>query len=272
MPANRQSLAITKNYGRRLREVERRLLVEGQRNWRMNGNFDADYAVWLDAVVPAVVAAQAVMVRLTSAYLGAFESSERRRVVRPPTLPADQYLGVDRNGVPIRESWVSPPIKAKIAMSQGKTISEASIIGYETSANLIRLDSYASARNAMRDYMQQSEVIIGYRRVEGEEPTCGGCLAALTNDVLSPSEDFASHPGCDCVAEPVYGDVDDLFNHPTGQEIYSRMNAQERIEAVGLEASQLLDNGTIRLAELQDIPARQAQETFLTQRPVKDVT
>lgn len=247
------------------------MLIEGERNWNMQGNFDADYAVWLEAVVPAVAAAQALMVRLTAAYLGAFESSERGRVVRPPQLEPQQYVGRDRNGVPIQESWVSPPIKAKIAMSEGKTIPEASIIGYETSANLIRLDSYASARNAMRDHMQQSEVIIGYRRVEGDEPTCGGCLAAIDNDVLSATEDFATHPGCDCVAEPVYGDVDDLFQHPSGQEIYSRMSAQEKIEAVGLEASQLIDNDTIQLAELLEIPGRQAQKTFLEQAPVKDL-
>jgi hypothetical protein len=269
--ANRRSLAITKNYGQRLREIERRLVLEGQRNWRMDNDFDDEYAVWLEAVIPAVVAAQGLMVRLTSAYLGAFESSERGRVVPPPRIETERFVGVDRNGIPLRESWTSPPIKAKIAIAQGKTIPEASVIAYETSANLIRLDSYASARNAMADHMRNSEVIVGYRRVEGDEPTCGGCLAAIDNEVLSPTEDFATHPGCDCTAEPVYGDVDDLFTHPTGQEIYSRMTAQEKIEAVGLEASQLLDSDTIKLSELLEIPASQAQNTFLQQAPVKDL-
>jgi hypothetical protein len=40
---------------------------------------------------------------------------------------------------------------------------------------------------------------------------------------------------------------------------------------VGLEASQLLDSDTIKLSELLEIPASQAQKTFLQQAPVKDL-
>jgi hypothetical protein len=269
--ANRRSLQITKLYGRRLREIERRVLIQSERAYRSTGDFDEDYARWFDIMAPAVAAAQQLNVRLTSAYLGAFESSERGRVVRPPAIDPSEFVGRTRDGRTFEQGWTSPPIKSKVAMAQGKTIEEAVQIGFETSSNLIRLDTYAAARDAMSKVIRENDGIIGYKRVEGDEPTCGGCLAAIDNDVLMPSDDFATHAGCDCVAEPVYGDVDDLFNHPTGQEQYSRFSEQEKIEAVGLEAAQLIDSDQIRLSELQGVSVTALGDNFLTQRPISDV-
>ena len=271
MAANRRSLQITNLYGRRLKEIERRVLEQSRRTWRVTGDFDADYAGWFEVMAPAVAAAQQLNVRLTSAYLGAFESSEKGRVVRPPNIDPAQYVGKTRDGRTFEEGWTSPPIKSKFAMAQGKTIEEAAKIGFETSSNLIRLDTYAAARDAMAGVIRDSGGIIGYRRVSQGETTCGGCLAAESGDVLSDTEDFATHGGCDCVAEPVYGDVDDLFKHPTGQERYSRLSTPEKIEAVGLDASQLIDSGQIRLAELEGVSVTALGDNFLTERPLKDV-
>jgi len=271
VPANRRSLAITNAYGQRLKAIERRVLEQSRRSWQNTGEFDADYARWFEVMAPAVAAAQAANVTLTSAYLGAFESSERGRVVRPPQIDPAEFVGKTRDGRTFEEGWTSPPIKSKVAILEGKTIEEASKIGFDTSSNLIRLDSYAAARNAMAKVIRDSGGIIGYRRVSQGETTCGGCLAAESGDVLSDTEDFATHAGCDCVAEPVYGDVDDLFNHPTGAERYSRLSAQEKIEAVGLDAAQLIDDGQIRLAELQGVSVTALGDNFLTERPLKDV-
>jgi hypothetical protein len=271
VPANRRSLAITNAYGQRLKAIERRVLEQSRRSWQNTGEFDADYARWFEVMAPAVAAAQAANVTLTSAYLGAFESSERGRVVRPPQIDPAEFVGKTRDGRSFEEGWTSPPIKSKVAMAEGKTIEEAAKIGFEASSNLVRLDTYAAARDAMSKVIRDSGGIIGYRRVSQGETTCGGCLAAESGDVLSDTEDFATHAGCDCVAEPVYGDVDDLFNHPTGAERYSRLSAQEKIEAVGLDAAQLIDDGQIRLAELQGVSVTALGDNFLTERPLKDV-
>ena len=271
MPANRQSLAITNAYGQRLKAVEARVLAQNERAWNLRGDFDADYAEWFAVMAPAVAAAQALNVRLTSAYLGAFRTSETRTRSRPPEIDPAEFVGKTRDGRTFGEGWTSPLIKTKVAMAEGKSIPEASNIGLEASANIIRMDTYAAARDAMASQIQRNDGIIGYRRVSQGETTCGGCLAAEDGEVLSQSEDFASHPGCDCVAEPVYGDVDDLFNHPTGAERFSRLTAQEKIEAVGLDAAQLLSTEDIQLYELAGKFRTATGQDFLVERPVKDL-
>ena len=268
MPANRRSLVITNAYGRRLKVIESRVVEQSRRTWQVTGDFDGDYAAWFSVMAPAVAAAQALNLRLTSAYLGAFQSSETGRVVKPPAIPTEPYVGRTRDGRTFEEGWTSPPIKSKVAMAEGRTIQEAADIGLDAASNLIRLDTYAAARNAMADQIKASDGIIGYRRVSQGETTCGGCLAAEDGDVLSDSEDFATHAGCDCVAEPVYGDVDDLFKHPTGAERYSRLSTEEKIEAVGLEAAQLLDSDQIALRDLAGKSPTALGDDFLTQRPL----
>ena len=47
MPANPASLRITNLYGRRIREISRRLSIQLQNRWRLTGDFDAEYAEWL---------------------------------------------------------------------------------------------------------------------------------------------------------------------------------------------------------------------------------
>ena len=271
MAANRRSLAITNEYGRRLKAVEAQVLAQNQRAWNLTGNFDAEYAEWFAFMAPAVVAAQALNVRLTSAYLGAFRTSETRTSSRPPDIDPAEFVGKTRDGRTFEQGWTSPLIKTKVAMGEGKTIQEAAKIGLDASANLIRLDTYAAARDAMANQIRDNDGIIGYKRVEGAEPTCGGCLSAIDNDVLMPEEDFATHPGCDCVAEPVYGDVDDLFNHPTGAESYSRLSTAEKIEAVGQDAAQLLGSDEITLYDLAGRFRTELGQDFLIQRPLKDV-
>jgi hypothetical protein len=157
-------------------------------------------------------------------------------------------------------------------MAEGKTIQEAAKIGLEASSNLIRLDTYAAARNALSNQFRSNEAIIGYRRVLNGERDCGGCMAAASNDILAPEDDFESHPGCDCTGEAVFADAEDRFQHPTGAEVFSRMTAEEKINAVGLEAAQLLDSDQIALRDLAGKSPTALGDDFLTQRPLVDVT
>jgi hypothetical protein len=205
-------------------------------------------------MAPAVSAAQALNLRLTAAYLGAFQSSETGRVVNPPQIDPEPYVGRTRDGRTFEEGWSSPPIKSKVAMAEGKTIEEAAKIGFEASSNLIKLDTYAAARNALSDQFRSNDQIIGYRRVLNGEDDCGGCMAAASNDILAPEDDFETHPGCDCTGEAVFADVED------------------RINAVGLEAAQLLDSDQIALRDLAGQSPTVLGDNFLTQRPLVDVT
>ena len=271
MPANPRSLRITDLYGRRLKAASIQLVRQVQARWRLTGDFDADYAAWLAFAIPATTAAQRFGVQLTAGYIAAFESSERSRPVPPPALNAESVVGRSRDGRPLREAWTSPPIKAKLAVREGKSTPEASRIAYDAASRLVRFDTDEAARIVMSEHLRRNEGIIGYRRVSQGETTCGGCLAAEDGEVLSPVEDFASHPGCDCVAEPVYGDVDDLFRHPTGQQRYNQLSPEEKVEAVGAEAAQLIDSDEIRLAQLEGRFETARGQDFLVERPVKDV-
>lgn len=271
MPANRRSLQITNLYGRRIKALSRDLANRLGARWRLTGDFDAQYAEWLAYAIPATTAAQTLAVQITSGYLGAFRSSEAGRVLPPPRLNGDGIVGRSRDGRPLAESLDSPLIKAKLAVGEGKSTQEASKIGFDVASRSIRFDTDEAARLVMSEYLRQNDNIIGYRRVSGGESTCGGCLAAESGEVLLPTEDFASHPGCDCVAEPVYGDVDDLFRHPTGQQKYDSLTPEEKVEAVGLDASQLIDSGEIRLAQLEDRFETELGPNFLVERPLKDV-
>ena len=270
MAANRASLQITLAYGRRLKQVERAVKDYIRRTWVLGpGDLEERYEAWKAGAVSAVEQGQLVQVRLTAGYLAAFESSERRRPIRPAAIDPSPYVGKTYGGGELTDWADSPRIQALTEVKAGKPVAEAAASARESAAIEAGLHTYTAGRNAMSNQLQANRGIIGYRRKTHGE-TCGGCLAAADNKVLLPSTSFPTHPGCDCTAEPVVGDVSDRYQHPSGLEQYQRLTSTQKVEAVGPAAAEAIANDTISLFDLKGAWPNDFAPDFLTQRPLSD--
>lgn len=270
MAANRASLQITLAYGRRLKQIERAVKDYIRRTWVLApGDLDERYEAWKAGAVSVVEQGQLLNIRLTAGYLAAFESSERRRPIRPQPIDPAEYVGKTFGGAQLGDWAESPRIQALTEIKAGKPAKEAAEQAREKASVDAGLHTYTAARNAMSDQLQSNRGIIGYRRKAHGE-SCGGCLAAANNEVLLPYSSFPTHPGCDCTAEPVLGDVADRYQHPSGLEQYQRMTSTQKVDAVGPEAAQAISEGTISLFDLKGAWQNDFAPDFLTQRPLSD--
>lgn len=270
MAANRASLEITLAYGRRLKEVERAVKDFIRNTWVLGpGDLEERYDAWKAGAVTAIEQGQLLNIRLTAGYLAAFESSERRRLIRPKAIDPTSYVGKTFGGGELTDWADSPRIQALTEIKAGKPAKEAAEQAREKASTDAGLHTYTASRSAMSDQLQNNRGIIGYRRKAHGE-SCAGCLAASNNEILLPSASFPTHPGCDCTAEPVVGDVSDRYQHPSGLEQYQRMTSTQKAEAVGPEAAQAIADGTISLFDLKGAWPNDFAPDFLTQRPLSD--
>lgn len=270
MAANPRSLEVTLAYGRRLKAVERRVKRFIRNRWQLGpGDLDERYEAWKAEALRSITQAQLLNVQLTAGFLSAFETLERGGPVRPVAIDPSEFVGKTYGGADLGE-WVDKPkIDALAQIKAGRPVPEAAANALDKAVMDAGLHTYAAQRGALSSAMQSRQGVIGYRRVVVGE-TCGGCLAAAKNDVLMPTEQFATHPNCDCVAEPVLGDVSDRYKHPSGLEQYERLTSTQKAEAVGPEAAQAIADGAISLFDLKGAWTNDFAPDFLTQRPLSD--
>lgn len=238
--------------------------------WQLSGNFDAEYGAWLDAVVPATAQAQRQNVRLTQGYVSAFVVSETGKRTRLPSIDLDEFVGRSRDGRELRDAWQSPPIKAKVAVSEGKSVDEASDTARNAALALVALDVYAGSRGVLTNLISRVPVIGGWRRVTVGE-TCGACLGAADGRVMPPDAELKVHANCDCVKEPVIRGVPNLFRRPTGEEMWKRMSVEVRVASVGDEAFRAIEEGRINLSDLVGESPMATETNWLTQKPLSEV-
>lgn len=268
MASNRRSLAITDAYGRRLKQVERRVMAEVERQWRLGpGDLEERYDEWMAAAVAAITAGQLFNVRLTIGYVTAYQSAELGRPAQPPQVNPDDFVGKTYGGGDVREWAEKPRIRAKTFIKEGVPVPDAAERARINAVMDAGLHTYAAARQSMAEAIQRSGAIGYRRRVHGE--TCGACLAAANNNILMATEHFASHPNCDCTAEPVYDRAGRNLN-PSGAQLYRTLTPSQRIEAVGPEAANAINQGVIDLFDLEGRSVLDFAPDFLTQLPLSE--
>lgn len=241
MARSQTSLRLTDRYSQSLATTAARVARIARSRWNMDpGDFDGSYETWLDVVVPLVTSAQRTNERLSVAYINAFLRSETGRSARLKL--AESVAGTSRDGRPLREAWESPPIKAKVAMSEGKSVEQAMAEAQTAALRHADLDTYYGARSASTALMVAATAITGYMRVAGGN-ACGACLGAADGTVFDTDEVFEFHPHCDCVAEPVVIGVPDNVQRPTGQEIFNKLPRAEQDRRLGKSAAEAARNG-----------------------------
>lgn len=266
MAANLRSLQLTDRYAARLADTAARVERLAKARWNLDpSDFDASYASWLDVVVPLVTQAQRQNQRLTQAYLTAFITSETGR--RPKLPSVDPVAGRSRDGRDLREAWTSPPIKAKIAISEGRTAEEASAVASSAAIDLVNVDTYHGARGPAAALLAAAPFVTGYRRVTVGQ-TCGACLGAADGSVLPITASFQIHAHCDCVAEPAIRGLP--TRRPTGQQIFDDLNPGAQDQMVGARAAAAIRDGQIGLKDLVGESPMVTEANWITQKPLSE--
>lgn len=268
MASNQLSARLTETYGRQLKAVSDRVMREVERRWVLRrGDLGAPYDRWVEATVAAILAGQALNIRITAGYMRAYERAETGKVGRQPDIKPEEIVGKTYGGGDVRDWAESPRIKAKTAIAEGVSIPEAIAQARDRAIQDAGLHTYAAQREASARFIQLGTPI-GYRRKTHGE-TCGGCIAAMTNEVLSPTANFKTHPNCDCTAVPVY-DRNRGTVFPNGRDIYRTLSPSQRVEAFGPETANAINEGVLDVFDLEGESVLDFAPNFLTQRPLQD--
>lgn len=267
MPAHERSLRLTDLYRARLLTLRERAEGVAADGWRevSLADFEPSFTDWLGKTATAVTDAQVRGVRLTAAYLTAFLSSELGRRVPTVTLDARAYAGTARDGRPLAEAYDTARIAVLVALKEGKSNDEALAAGSVRALRAVELDVMQTARQSLQDAQRDHPLVVGYNRaVSG---TCGACVAASDGE-YSDTDDFESHPGCQCVPEPRVRGVSDTAPRLLGAQLFASMSKAEQDDALGEEAAELVRNG-LPLRELIKRNRMATEPSFITQKPVR---
>lgn len=270
MAARAQSLRLSDRYARQLKRTATRVEQIATSRWRLEPeDFDGSYSTWLDVVVPVVEQAQVQNLRLTRGYLTAFIASETGSRTRLPSVDPDEFVGRSRDGRPLREAWTSPPIKAKMAVGEGKTPEEASDIARDLAIAAVGLDVYSGGRGPLSRVISSLPMFSGWRRVPVGE-TCAACLGLSDGSVMPATATLHIHAGCDCVQEPVVRDVADTARRPTGEDMFGSMTEARQAESIGDAAADAVRSGQVKLSDLVGRSSMANEADWITQRPLSE--
>lgn len=270
MAANPRSLRLTDRFAVQLAATAGRVQRFAGQRWSFApDDFDGSYAAWLDQVLPQVAQAQRQNLRLAQGYVSAFLLSETGRRTRLPSVDANEFVGRSRDGRELREAWGSPPIKAKVAIGDGKSVEEASAIARNAANDLVSVDTYHAARGPVAVLLAAVEAVEGYTRVAGGN-SCGACLGAADGTVFSSDEVFEMHSNCDCVAEPVVRDVPDTVRRESGQDLFLKLSPGQQNARLGDEAAEAVRSGLVTVGDLVGRSPMKTEPDWLTQKPLSE--
>ena len=269
MPRSARSLALTDAYRARVAAARARAVRGVEAQWRTLMPRALDGDAWTSRAAAVIAAAQAEAVRASAGYLTAFLASETGRRPAPVAIASRQYAGAARDGRPLAEALQSPLIGAKAAIGDGMPLEQALAAGLVRARRAAGFNTDQAARRALLDAIHADPRFTGWRRaVRG---TCGACLAAA-EDTVSGSLRFEVHDNCQCVSEPAVAGVPDTVQRLSGAALFARMTIPEQDQAVGPDAAAAIRDGTIALADLKKHSPMQAEQDWITQAPLEDLT
>ncbi|MFJ2113113.1 MULTISPECIES: hypothetical protein [unclassified Streptomyces] len=167
------------------------------------GNYrDADAALFIERVLPVVLATQQQMGQLTDAYL----SSMIADMLGGAAAPAGVQLGEALRGTPPEEVYRRPFVTAYTALSRGADYADAIGQGRTRLLSITETDLQLARTHAAQQSMRRGGAQFFRRRLSSGK-NCALCTIASTQryrvENLMPI-----HPGCHCKPEPLPGNRD----------------------------------------------------------------
>lgn len=269
MPASTGSLQITDAYRVRLGAIRERIQGFAAQRWPSIEELDS--TDWPERVAPALAQAQTEAVRVSTAYLTAYLTSELGQRTRGPAINSGSYAGFSRDGRLVSESLVSPIVGVLKSLKDGQTPAQALSAGLTRAQRMVETDLMHAARESLREGLEKDPRIEGWQRsVRG---SCGACLGdvAVEVSVQLPSLPLHIHPNCQCVTQPVVTGVPNRFPLATGAERFARMSKEEQDEGLGPEAAEKVRTGELALQDLVGESHLETADDFITQRPLEEV-
>jgi hypothetical protein len=269
VPASEHSLRLTDHYRARLAVIAGRAVGVARQSWSQMTSEDLDRAFerWLARVEPATRTAQQMSARTSIAYLTAFLSSELGHRVSVPRVDGLKYIGLSSDGRRLPDALLTALIGTKAAIGDGRNAPEALQIGLDRALRGVGLASWSAARRTLKDGMASDQRIIGWRRV-ARPGACGACLGSMTGRVQPTEHPIEIHPECQCIEEPVVGDVPDRIHRPTGPQLFEGLSSDEQDQRFGAEKAALIRSGEVALADLVATSPMQTEPDFITERPL----
>lgn len=259
MPASQRSLQVTEQYRSRLFSLRARLEEVARRLWPTIEELDS--TDWVDKLAAFLTQSQTTAIRVTSAYLTAFLTTELGERTTGPSIDSATYSGLSRDGRPLAESLRSPLIGTLGRLKQGDTPEDALSYGLNRATRMVGMDFDSAHRSALVQTIDKDERFDGWNRaIRGG---CGACAAKARG--LSHDLWFPVHPGCQCVAEPNVKGTPETFPRPTGQELFNSRSRSEQDEMLGPEIAELVRLGEIELGDLVEVTPMARGEDFITQ-------
>lgn len=164
---------------------------------------DADAALFIERVLPTVLAAQQTMGQITDAYLSAMIADMVGGAAAPVGVQLDEAL----RGVPPDEVYHRPFVTAYTALSQGASYADAVGQARTRLLSITETDLQLARTHAARESMQRSGRVRFFRRELRNPGNCALCVIASTQRYRVENL-LPIHPGCNCKPQPIVGDKD----------------------------------------------------------------
>lgn len=178
-----------------VRQVRNRVKAYASSRWFALGSWrDADIDRFVDEIVPVVQSGQRQVGQLTNSY---FDSMARLMGITPmPLAPAV----LDARGVDPEQVYRRPAVTTYIALSEGKTLTEALSAGAARLSSIVDMDmQLAHTRTA--SLKMASSGFTYYRRILTGAENCSLCVLA-SSQRYRVGNLMPIHPGCDCTVSP----------------------------------------------------------------------
>ncbi|MFJ8855247.1 hypothetical protein [Streptomyces sp. NPDC102437] len=163
---------------------------------------DADAAVFIERVLPVVLATQQQMGQITDAYLSAVIAD----MLGGAAAPAGVQLGEALRGTPPAEVYRRPFVQTWTALARGHDAVDAIGQGRTRLLSITETDLQLARTHAAQQSMQRGGARYFRRRLSSGK-NCALCTIASTQryrvEKLMPI-----HPGCHCKPEPLPGSRD----------------------------------------------------------------
>ncbi|MDV6290319.1 hypothetical protein R2F25_30390 [Streptomyces sp. UP1A-1] len=163
---------------------------------------DADAAVFIERVLPVVLAAQRTMGQITDAYLAAMVADMLGGAAAPVGVQLDEAL----RGVPPEEVYHRPFVTLYSALAAGHDYAASLGEARTRLLSITETDLQLARTHAAQQSMRRSGARY-FRRELRNKKNCALCVIASTQryrvENLMPI-----HPGCHCKPVPIPGDRD----------------------------------------------------------------
>lgn len=267
-----RSLQVLEAYRQRILRIRDGLLSRTKIAWPLS--METVNNEWVNRQAVLVEMGQIEAVRVSSAFLSAFLSTELAERVHATIQDPRDYAGRFPDGRLLADALRSPVIGALGLRKEGAPEDQALAEGENRATRMAERAMMHAARESLRIGMAEDDRVVGWQRsVKG---TCGACLGDI--EVFVPTEEpersLNVHPYCQCVTVPVVVGVPQNVALPSGNEIFARMSPAEQDIEFGQDKADALRKGDLSLGDLVatdrvHTPAGRPDDFVITERSME---